>query len=88
MDIPCPKCSEPWDIDEFHDIAEEQGITWDDVRKNFAAKGCEALGMSPCTPDNSLRSQASAVVMELLGDDLDGAASLMDDFEFMGMLDE
>ncbi len=36
----------------------------------------------------SLRDMAAAEISELLGDDVDGAQSLMDDFEYLGMLDE
>lgn len=35
----------------------------------------------------SLRTEAMGAMMELLGDDIDGMASMMDDFEYLGMLD-
>ncbi len=87
MDIYCPRCSEPWDTDEFHDIADEQETTYDEVRKNFRAKGCQALGMRPCAHQRTLRGDATSALMDMLGDDLDGVASLLDDFGYAGMLD-
>lgn len=87
MDVYCPVCSEPWDVDEFHDVADELDSTFDAVRKDFRRRGCAALGQRPCVPDDSLRSLASATLMDVLGDDIDGVASMLDDFEYMGMLD-
>jgi hypothetical protein len=36
----------------------------------------------------SLRDLAAAEISDLLGDDVDGAESLMDDLDYLGMLDE
>lgn len=80
MDVYCPKCGEPWDIDTFHDAAEEQGVTFKDVqRRFFGAEGCKALG-GTCseTPVNPAYASASAALYEVLGDDIDGIASESD----------
>lgn len=87
MDVYCPTCGEPWEIDTFHEVAEETDSTFDLVRQDFRKRGCVALGMRPCKPSNDLRALASAELMDVLGDDIDGVASLLDDFEYMGMLD-
>ncbi len=87
MDLYCPRCSEPWAMDELHEV---EDMTFDQARKLFQRVGCAALdgGTTPtCEKDDSLRSMASAVLMDLMGDDLDGVSSTMDDFEFLGMLD-
>lgn len=120
MDIYCPRCSEPWDIDSIHEAVLEKYGEWDptavtrqpwgaevrgktvikdprpyeelfnEVRQEFRRIGCAAMdgGTKPtCGEDNSLRSLASATLVDVLGDDIDGVASLLDDFEYGGMLD-
>ena len=87
MDVYCPRCAEPCDIDEFHYVDD---MTFDQARTTFfdRSKGCGVLfGGKPCTPDNSLRAEASAALSDILGDDVDGIASMLDDFEYIGMLD-
>lgn len=82
MDIYCPKCAEPTDQDELHYV---DGKTYDQAAKAFRLDGCKVLGFT-CNPrtTNSFKAQASYAMFELLGDDMDGATSLMDDFESMG----
>lgn len=120
MDIYCPRCSEPWDIDSLHEAITEKYGEWDPTAENrnswgevrrgktvikdprpyedlfretkdlFRKIGCAAMdgGTKPtCAAEKSLRSDASAVLMDLLGDDIDGVASMLDDFEYEGMLD-
>lgn len=96
MDLYCPRCSEPCDSDEFHYVedlnSDVEGalLSWATATGRFRTIGCAALegGTTPtCEKDDSLRSLASATLMDLMGDDLDGVASTMDDFEFLGMLD-
>lgn len=86
MDIYCPKCGDPVEVDYLHDVADEQERTFSAVRVDFTNRGCAALG-STCNPDvNEMRAMASAALMELSGDDLDGVASELEDFEWLGML--
>lgn len=85
-DVYCPKCGEPVDTYEFHDIAEADDVPYSVVAANFRADGCKALGMKCNTPDPT-RAAAAAAMYDLLGDDMDGAASMLDDFEYLGMLD-
>lgn len=76
MDLLCPKCSEPWDNDEFHDVAEEKGSTYLRVWEDFQRRGCEAVGSShgggPADP-------RVAALYEVLGHDPDGCAAMFDD---------
>ena len=87
MDIYCPKCGEPVDIDYLHDVAETNAGTFTEVREAFYMDGCEALG-DQCNPNpNRNRAAVAAALMDLLGDDVDGLAADMEDFEAMGWLD-
>lgn len=64
------------------------------VRDEFYSNGCAAfhalLGSTPSdckpqpkSPDGQLtRAEGMAVLIDLLGDDLDGIASMMDDYDF------
>lgn len=78
MDLYCPKCAEPFDFHEFETQAE---------RKAFTTKGCEAVEwLAPCNGDGkSLRAMTSAALSDLLGDDMDGLAAMMEDFD--GLMD-
>jgi len=79
MDIICPKCSEPMDLDELHYM----GVPFDEARRIFFEKGCNWLyNGKECAPtygDNEV-GEKSAVLYELLGDDIDGIASMLEDF--------
>lgn len=83
MDVRCSKCGEPWDIDTFHDVAEETGSTFDAVRQAFYADGCAAVGSRH---GDAVAHPALAVLQELSGDDVDGLAADLEDFEAMGLI--
>ncbi len=88
MDLLCPRCGEPWDVYELHEV---EDFTFDQARKRFQAIGCAVFdgGTEPtCEKVENLSTLASATLMDLMGDDVDGAASLLDDFGFLGMLDD
>jgi hypothetical protein len=81
MDILCPKCGEPWEIDTLHEYAEEQGSTFAQVSKSFRARGCgvafEAWSLGECR--TAPMSGMLAVLAEIMGDDIDGYASACED---------
>lgn len=92
MDIYCPVCREPWDNDELHFVAEERGTSYKDVAADFRRRGCEALNSRHfcqiCGEDETFcsdpkqhlkRDEFVDAVYDLLGDDMDGAASTFDD---------
>ena len=96
QDIYCPRCGEPWDIDSIHEEVDyRQGsgeeISFNGVRRDFSRRGCLALtayrvSESDCVRDTgNARAMASGVLMDILGDDIDGVASLMDDAHALGM---
>lgn len=56
-----------------------------EVAADFRAHGCKALEnafgeQGHCEPRNDDRSLVAAAMYDLLGDDMDGAAAMMDDF--------
>lgn len=90
MDLLCPRCSEPWDLEELHHVYRgDDHIPFDDARQMFYKIGCAAMDgdtVPSCNERVTLTTEATSVIYELLGDDVDGAAALLDDFEYMDML--
>lgn len=87
MDVYCPKCGEPWDTYEFHDPWEP--MSYDEARKLFRSQGCGVVfNGTPCQGEPGMRGKASGMLMDLLGDDTDGVAALLDDFEYVGLLED
>lgn len=102
MDIRCPKCGEPWDLDSLHDeVADRKAcadagdpdpvdITFDSVRKDFYRRGCAALTSfgGHCNPEvNGKAATLASAAYDILGDDLDGAACMLEDAEAAGLFD-
>lgn len=87
MDIYCTRCGEPWELDTFHDVADEQGTTWAAAVADFRSRGCVATGWTgECERVETLRGAATAALVDLLGDDVDGVAALLEDFDAFGLL--
>lgn len=84
MDIRCIICGEPWDLDELRYIAEEEGLTYSKVRADFFSRGCVVLGANPCRATES--GMVAGLIADLMGDDLDGMASMLDDAEYLGLI--
>lgn len=93
MDIHCPKCGEPWDMNELHDETEARiddgrlpkdapyEKNYNVVRQEFWSRGCPALYGSTCNEErDGDTALASAMLHDLLGDDTDGIAAMMEDF--------
>jgi hypothetical protein len=76
MDMLCPKCGEPFENDHFHDVAKEMGSTYTEVTRAFMERGCEAIALKH--GPGKARPEV-AVLYELLGDDTDGAMSMIED---------
>jgi hypothetical protein len=94
MDIYCQRCDEPWEVYYVeHDMDIEDagkgrnGMTPKEMFK--AGVGCPCCDWGNKAPEKqSLRGQAMSLMSEMLGDDVDGMASMMDDFEYMGYFNE
>jgi len=76
MDIYCPRCGEPWDVYSLVD-----DMTPEEARDLKAGRGC------PCCKGKEVtsrpeRAEVSAVMLDLLGDDIDGAAAMLEDFGY------
>jgi hypothetical protein len=89
MDLYCARCGEPVDNDEFHDRAEEVGSTYREVSRDFRSRGCAAIGARCSEPSTEVdrsygltRQAAAGAMYDLLGDDMDGAAAMLDDLGF------
>jgi hypothetical protein len=86
MDIYCGICGEPWNVDSLHDAVNE-GRARDrkDARWKFELRGCGMWGVKCADKPDTPRAMASAALMEVMGDDLDGVASMLEDAEHFGM---
>lgn len=84
MDIYCTRCGEPWDMDTLWDIADERDITYNKAHRIFLKEGCKAIGADiDCIPQGKQVSAMYAVLADLMGDDVDGIASTLEDFEYL-----
>lgn len=83
MDLYCGTCGEPWDNDSLHEEAAERGSDYRTVAADFRMAGCNALstafGPQFCGPRDTERAAVASAMYDLLGDDMDGAAAMMDD---------
>ncbi len=78
MDINCSKCGEPWDVYTLNEY--EVSIA------SFSKNGCKVFGVK-CNENtidkkNSLYSE----IYDILGDDVDGAASIIEDAQYLGII--
>ena len=83
MDLLCPKCSEPWDNDTLHEMVEEGAFpNYDAAAKDFRKNGCETFGSShnaALAKGRPFAAQAASALYDILGDDMDGAAAMLED---------
>lgn len=98
MNLYCQRCDEPWDVCYVGDGSMDQdskaegeetvkGMIPSEAFK--AGIGCPACKWGKNAPkQQSMRGLAMGAMAEMLGDDIDGMASMMDDFEYMGMLNK
>jgi len=80
MDIKCHKCGEPWDMDSLHEMGEWIGeeLSFNQARRRFYADGCTAFGTGHGTMDYA-NGSIVAELADLLGDDIDGFAAMLED---------
>ncbi len=95
MDIKCRHCGEPWDIAELHDMlseAREEVLPFKKARELFYRYGCGAFQNQPAEKCNNEPIESDATLagidalQDLLGDDVDGLASTLEDFEAAGLM--
>lgn len=67
---------------------EEYEKYYNEIRNDFYSRGCRAMmfvggNKDYCKPKGSQKAQMAGAMYELLGDDLDGAAAMMEDYEYL-----
>ena len=74
MDIPCDVCLEPHEL-----------YTWyqEKIHKMKGCPTCKGVRPRVLTPDELEKCIAIGMALELLGDDLDGVASMVQDYLFL-----
>ena len=84
MDIFCQYCAEPFDI--LH-ITDE--FTPAENKAFYAGAGCTACnwGQDQTRKSKSMTAAAMTALSDVMGSDVDGMAAMMEDFEYLGLLD-
>ncbi len=80
MDVMCPRCGEPFDLDDLEWLTEQQQTTSEELRATFFRDGCESMlsnGKKTCKRDRL--SSTRFDLAELMGSDIDGYSSLMEE---------
>lgn len=85
MDIYCQKCGEPWEVCGLWDFEEEH---YKGARRDFLqGKGCPACNWGSSAPEKPpSEARATSLLMDVLGDDIDGVACELEDLEHSGMM--
>lgn len=70
-------------MDEFHDVyKDDRKLTYDEAKRTFFTEGCGVLfGKAPCSRRSTFRGEASAALYDMMPDDLDGVAAMLEDFD-------
>ena len=76
MDIYCPRCGEPFDVFSLVD-----DMTPEEARDFKAGRGCPCCKGQEVT-ERPLRAEATGVLLDVLGDDIDGVAAELEDAGF------
>jgi hypothetical protein len=88
MDIKCFACGEPWDIDEIYRAKRKGDPDFEFTKQGYAILACPSCINKPERQTEEYTLEKTEVAY-LLGDDLDGLASTMEDFEiFMSVAND
>lgn len=85
MDLYCQICGEPYDVWSLQDMS------FSEAQDFKAGKGCPCCeGKKPKNMSAYQKNvtQLSSVAFDILGDDIDGIAAMMEDAEFFGLFEE
>ena len=88
MDLPCPQCGEPMDVDEFHDAEQGTYREWVTAFKTYGCAAVDAMfdGDEPsqvktkCQRESHENSDIYQTCYELMGDDNDGSWSMLEGY--------
>lgn len=84
MDVYCPRCDEPWDVYHIeHELTpEEEKRFWN----GMGCPCCDGKKVTPVQPEKDKRGhdrltmgEKTGILRELLGNDIDGIAAMLDD---------
>jgi len=79
MDVYCQQCGEPWEF-----LAVTDDFKHKERTDFWAGKGCPACDWGETAPKiTPFRSDLMSVACDILGDDIDGIASEMEDAEML-----
>ncbi len=85
MDTNCQHCGEPIDILELHDWPGGwEGKQATDFKKG---KGCPTCNWGEKQPHMPEHAELASIAHDLLGDDIDGIAAMLEDAEYLGLFD-
>lgn len=88
MDLYC-KCGEPWEMDSLHDVCEDRihagdernyEDIWREVKNDFRKHGCQIFGCNHSEVPERNKHSLQEALFEVMGDDIDGVASMMEDY--------
>ena len=87
MDIYCTNCGEPWEL--WNDDVPEFTCLGEPAYKKAKRGACPACNGAPAKAgrSGSMQAMATAALADILGDDDDGIASMLEDFEYIGGFD-
>lgn len=86
MDLYCQVCAEPWEHYYIHHEMDHEGPG--DSKRFLSGVGCPSCRWGANRPaETPIRAMAAGALSELLGDDTDGIAAMMEDFDALGMLE-
>lgn len=84
MDIKCTNCKEPWDFWHLKEDVSQEEI--DNEEFVFGSSRMVIIKCPCCETEplkNNFRLEATEMLADLLGDDEDGLACMLEDSEFM-----
>ena len=87
MDLYCQRCGEPWDLDSLWDFEEDdhKGARQDFIK----GLGCPACGWGARAPKTAPpEARATKQMIEILGNDLDGVASELEEIQWLGIMED
>jgi hypothetical protein len=79
MDIYCTNCGEPWDVCGLWDWEPEERKRWKFGSTLVGCPCCEGKKVD-LSPAERERVEITAALADLMGDDIDGLASCLEDF--------
>ena len=83
MDTKCGYCREPFDFDSIQEFDQDD---YPGAKKDFfAGRGCPAChwGKDDDRKIEGERAEVMAMLSDVLGDDEDGIAAMMEDYDFL-----